>query len=358
MSTDGWQQALKNAITTPEELAHYFRFDSRSLASVVDKYPMRITPYYLSLIEQVGDPIWQQCVPSLQELSDAGLIDPLAEENLSPVPTVIHRYPDRVIFYVSGNCASYCRFCTRKRKVGCASQGVSFRELREGIDYIADNSQIRDVIFSGGDPLLLPDSVLEDLLARIHAIPHVEIIRIGTRIPVTLPQRITDSLCAMLKKYHPLYLNTHFNHPRELTVEATEACGRLADAGIVLGNQTVLLRGVNGDRETLRDLFCGLLKMRIRPYYLHQMDLTRGTSHFRTSISDGLEIMKSLRGPVSGLALPHYVVDLPGGKGKVPLVSQQLTRCGDRVKIEAADGTVIEYPDLPCSTTQPAGFHT
>jgi len=344
--TDLWQQSLKESITSPEELGRYFSFDARSLASVVDKYPMRIRPYYLGLIEEVGDPIWQQCVPSLHELNEEGLNDPLAEENMSPVPTIIHRYPDRVIFYVSGSCASYCRFCTRKRKVGCASQGVSFRELREGIDYIANNHQIRDVIFSGGDPLLLPDSVLEDLLARIHAISHVEIIRIGTRIPVTLPSRVTENLCTMLKKYQPLYLNTHFNHPRELTVEATAACGKLADAGIVLGNQTVLLRGVNDDPEIMQKLFCGLLKMRVRPYYLHQMDLTQGTSHFRTSIEDGLSIMGALRGTVSGLALPYYVVDLPGGKGKVPLVPEQLKRCGNQFMVKAKDGSVVHYPDI------------
>ncbi len=339
-------------MTSVNQLVSCFQFDSRSLATVVDKYPLRITPYYLNLIERVGDPIWKQCVPDLRELQEDGLVDPLSEENLSPVPTVIHRYPDRVIFYVSGNCASYCRFCTRKRKVGCADQAISFRELRDGIDYIAAHSQIRDVVFSGGDPLLLPDSVLEDLLARIHAIPHVEIIRIGTRIPVTLPERVTEQLCIMLKKYQPLYLNTHFNHPRELTAEAAAACGRLADAGIVLGNQTVLLRDVNDRPEILEELFRGLLRMRVRPYYLHQMDLTRGTGHFRTSVQTGLDIMQSLRGPVSGLALPHYVIDLPGGKGKVPLVSQQVTRQGNTLLIKAADGSLVEYPDLPAEVKQ------
>ncbi len=347
---EAWQQALRDSLTTTVELAERFSVDAASLQAVVEKYPLRIPPYYLNLIERVGDPIWRQVVPALEELNGDGLVDPLAEENLSPVPTVIHRYPDRVIFYVSGNCASYCRFCTRKRKVGCAEQGVSFRELRDGIDYIRDNRQIRDVVFSGGDPLLLPDSVLDDLLARIYAIPHVEVIRIGSRIPVTLPERITDKLCLMLKKYPPLYLNTHFNHPRELTPEAAEACRRLADAGIVLGNQTVLLRGVNDDADTLRQLFRGLLKVRVRPYYLHQMDLTRGTSHFRTSLDDGLNLVKSLRGTVSGLAIPHYVIDLPGGKGKVPLVAQQVSRRGSRVLIEAADGSVVEYPDLPLKT--------
>lgn len=347
MAQERWQQSLQEAVTSADQLAEYFDFDPRPLAAVTARYPMRITPYYLHLIEQVGDPIWKQCVPDLHELAEDGLYDPLAEEEHSPVPAIIHRYPDRVIFYVSGSCASYCRFCTRKRKVGCADMALSFRELREGIDYIAANSQIRDVIFSGGDPLLLPDPVLRDLLARIHAIPHVDIIRIGTRVPVALPERITDRLCSMLKKFQPLYLNTHFNHPRELTKQATEACARLVDAGIVLGNQTVLLRGVNNQPEIISALFRGLLKMRVRPYYLHQMDLTRGTGHFRAPIKTGMEIMRALRGPVSGLASPHYVIDLPGGKGKVPLVPQSIKRQGGLLLIQAADGDVVEYPDLP-----------
>jgi lysine 2,3-aminomutase len=347
MAQERWQQSLHDAVTSVEQLADHFDFDPRPLTVVEAKYPLRITPYYLGLIEQVGDPIWKQSVPDLHELSGDGLVDPLAEESFSPVPAIIHRYPDRVIFYVSGSCASYCRFCTRKRKVGCPDMAPSFRELRDGIEYIAENSQIHEVIFSGGDPLVLPDAVLGDLLARVHAIPHVEIIRIGTRVPVTLPERITDRLCSMLKKFQPLYLNTHFNHPRELTQQAADACARLADAGIVLGNQTVLLRGVNDQVEIISELFRGLLKMRVRPYYLHQMDLTRGTGHFRTSVKTGLEIIHSLRGPVSGLALPHYIVDLPGGKGKVPLVPQYVKRRGDLLLIQTADGEVVEYPDLP-----------
>ncbi len=306
---------------------------------------MRITPYYLSLIEQPGDPIWRQCVPDVRELNEAGLSDPLGEEDLSPVPAVIHRYPDRVIFLVSGSCASYCRFCTRKRKVGCRELSLSFRELRDGIDYIAATPQIRDVIFSGGDPLLLPDSVLGDLLARVQAIPHVEIIRLGTRVPVTLPERVTDQLCRLLRRFSPLYLNTHFNHPRELTAQAAEACGKLADAGIVLGNQTVLLRGVNDQPEIISGLFRGLLRLRVRPYYLHQMDLTRGTTHFRTSVETGLKIIKNLRGPVSGLASPHYVIDLPGGKGKVPLLPDDVVRSGNKLLIRTSSGEQIEYPD-------------
>lgn len=340
-----WQQALKQSITTPQQLAELFPFDPRPLDAVVHRYPMCISPHYLSLIETVGDPIWRQCVPDLRELNEVGLVDPLGEENLSPVPSVIHRYPDRVIFLVSGSCASYCRFCTRKRKVGCREMALSFRDLRDGIEYITNTPQIKDVIFSGGDPLLLPDSVLGDLLARVHDIPHVEIIRIGSRVPVTLPERITDKLCQLLKRFSPVYLNTHFNHPRELVPAATEACAKLTDAGIVLGNQTVLLRGVNDQAEILIDLFRGLLRNRIRPYYLHQMDLVRGTEHFRTAVDVGLNIMKSLRGPVSGLASPYYVIDLPGGKGKVPLLPEYVERQGNRLLIRTPSGELVEYPD-------------
>ena len=342
-----WQKLLQASITRPGNLTRRFGVDPQPLEAVAEAYPMRVNPYYLGLIREVGDPIWRQAVPAAEELQDAVCVaDPLEEENQSPVPNLVHRYPDRALFLVSSECAMYCRFCTRKRKVGCANMAISFRELREGIDYIAATPQIRDVIFSGGDPLVLPDSVLEDLLARVHAIPHVEIIRIGTRVPVTLPERITDSLCQLLKKYPPLYLNTHFNHPLELTEQAAQACARLADAGIVLGNQTVLLRGVNDDPAVIAELFRGLLKMRVRPYYLHHMDLTRGTGHFRTPLSRGLEIIKSLRGPVSGLASPYYVVDLPGGKGKVPVLPEYIKREGGRLLIQTPGGETVEYPDL------------
>ncbi|MDT8418921.1 MAG: KamA family radical SAM protein [Desulfuromonadales bacterium] len=346
MALEAWQQALKESITTPAQLGELFPVDAATLAAVTERYPMRITPYYLGLVEEVGDPIWRQCVPDPAELSEDGLIDPLGEEDLSPVPSVVHRYPDRVVFFASGSCASYCRFCTRKRKVGCRGMNISFREQRDGIDYIAATPQVRDVILSGGDPLLLPDMVLGDLLSRIHAIPHVETIRIGTRIPVTLPERVTDNLCALLKKLTPLFINTHFNHPRELTLQAAGACARLADAGIPLGNQTVLLKGVNDDPETMIKLFRGLLRMRVKPYYLHQMDLTRGTGHFRTPVKKGLEIMQALRGPVSGMAIPHYVIDLPGGRGKVPLLPEYVENCGETLLIRSPGGERVEYRDL------------
>ncbi|WP_020675113.1 KamA family radical SAM protein [Geopsychrobacter electrodiphilus] len=340
-----WQQQLRDLLTDVNELSERFNLDPQTLGPVVERYPLRISPAVLDLIEAPGDPIWRQFIPDPRELEETGLVDPLGEENLSPVPSVVHRYPDRALFLVSSSCASYCRFCTRKRRVGCVGSAPSFRELRDGIDYIAAHPQIRDVLFSGGDPLLLPDAVLGDLLNRVHQIPHVEIIRIGSRVPLTLPTRITPQLCQLLKKFSPLFLNTHFNHPRELTPEAGAACHLLADHGIVLGNQTVLLKGVNDDPALIQELFFRLLKMRVRPYYLHQMDLVRGGEHFRTPLDCGLDIMAGLRGPVSGLASPHFVVDLPGGKGKVPLLPGAILRRGRATQIRSAAGELIDYPD-------------
>lgn len=346
MAVELWQQRLKESVTAVDELAQRFGIDPEPLREVVARYPLKITPGYFNLIRQVGDPIWRQSVPDLLELDESGDPDPLAEEAHSPAAAIIHRYPDRVILLASNNCAGYCRFCTRKRKVGSAESALSFRELREGIDYIAGDARIRDVILSGGDPLILPDGVLDDLLARIRAISHVEIIRIGSRVPVTLPERITPALCAIFKKYTPIYLNTHFNHPRELTPDSVAACALLADAGIVLGNQTVLLRAVNDDTATMTELLRGLLKARVRPYYLHQMDLVQGTAHFRTPLQTGLDIIRALRGPVSGMACPHFIVDLPGGKGKAPLLPDGLSCRDGKTVMTTSTGELVEYPDL------------
>lgn len=346
MAVELWQQRLKESITTVDELAQRFGIDPEPLREVTERYPLKITPGYLDLIEAVGDPIWRQCAPDVLELGADGFVDPLAEEAHSPVPAIIHRYHDRVILLASNNCAGFCRFCTRKRRVGSTDHAVSFREQRQGIDYIAADHRIRDVILSGGDPLILPDSVLEDLLERLYAISHVEIIRIGSRVPVTLPERITPALCQLLSKFAPLYLNTHFNHPRELTPEASAACALLADRGIVLGNQTVLLRGVNDDVATMTELLRGLLKIRVRPYYLHQMDLVEGTAHFRTPLQTGLDIVRSLRGPVSGMACPHFVVDLPGGKGKAPLLPDGICYRDGKTIIATSTGEQVEYPDV------------
>ena len=343
---EDWQRQLAASLTDPRRLAERFGIDPRPLADVVRHYPMRITPHYLGLIHEPGDPIWRQCVPDVLELADeTGLMDPLAEENLSPVPSLVHRYPDRALLLVSGACAVYCRFCTRKRKVGCALMAGISTQVGAGIAYIAENPGIRDVLISGGEPLLLSDAELDAILQRLRRIPHVETVRIGTRVPVTLPQRITESLCGVLRRHQPLFVNTHFNHPREITAEAAQACARLAEAGIVLGNQTVLLRGVNDDPAVMAELLRGLLRLRVRPYYLHHMDVVRGGGHFRTRIETGLEIMRSLRGTVSGLAIPHYVVDLPGGKGKVPLLPEYLESLGETAILVSPRGERVAVPN-------------
>ena len=343
---EAWQQSLQHSLTSVAQLAQHFPIERAALEAVVERYPLRITPHYLGLIREVGDPIWRQCVPDPRELSgDALLFDPLGEEQRSPLPAVIHRYPDRVVFLVSGACAVYCRFCTRKRKVGCAAMQFGRDDLLAGFDYIARTPEIRDVLLSGGDPLLLPDAVLAELLEGLRRIPHLEIIRIGSRVPVTLPERITPELCRLLGRFAPLYFNTHFNHPRELTPEAAAACARLAEAGIPLGNQTVLLQGVNDDPAVMAELLRGLLRIRVRPYYLHHMDLAQGTGHFRTRIETGLAIIAALRGQVSGLAIPHYVIDTPGGRGKVPLQPDYLRQLGDRVVLRTPDGEELIFPN-------------
>ena len=315
-----WKQILSQSITTPRALSSLFEIDEPALQKVTDRYPMRINPYYLSLINKKDDPIYKQCIPNTREIKDKnGMDDPLNEEGLSPVPGLTHKYPDRVLFLISARCAMYCRFCNRKRKVGRSSM-VTKKSVKEGLSYIRSHKKIRDVLLSGGDPLLLENHSLHSVLAELRAMRHVEIIRIGTRVPCTLPQRITHQLVKMLKKFHPLYIHTHFNHPDEITPEATLACERLADAGIPMGCQIVLLKGVNDNLATMKNLVQKLLRIRVRPYYLFQADLTKGTSHFWTPISKGLEILSGLQGHTSGLCVPHFAIDLPGGGGKVPLL--------------------------------------
>lgn len=315
-----WKQILSRSLTTTEALSAFLEKDDTVLKKVISRYPMRINPYYLSLIKKKGDPIYKQCIPDIREISDKkGMLDPLNEEGLSPVSGLTHRYPDRVLFLISAQCAMYCRFCNRKRKVGHSSM-VTKKSIKEGLSYIKGHKKIRDVLLSGGDPLLLENRKLNSILIELRAIKHVEIIRIGTRVPCTLPQRITHRLAKMLKKFHPLYIQTHFNHPDEITPEATLACDRLADAGIPMGCQIVLLKGVNDDLTTMKNLVQKLLTIRVRPYYLFQADLTMGTSHFWTPINRGLEIISGLQGHTSGLCVPHFAVDLPGGGGKVPML--------------------------------------
>ena len=334
----------KTTITTSEELAESLDVDTEEINQVHNVFPLRVNRYYLSLIQEKGDAIWKQAIPDIEELNSTGVEDPLSEEDDSPVPNITHRYPDRVLFYVSHICAVYCRFCTRKRKVG-DPKSITPNGIRLGLEYIREHTEIRDVIVSGGDPLMLTDGKLEAILKELRAIGHVEIIRIGTRVPVTFPQRITQNLCDMLKKYHPLYINTHFNHPREITPESKRACGMLSDAGIPLGNQTVLLKGVNDKPEIIKELMQKLLAIRVKPYYIYQADLVAGTDHFRTSVQRGLEIMAALRGYTSGLAVPHYVIDGPGGVGKIAIIPDPVVSFDDEeIVLKNYEGFACSYP--------------
>jgi len=320
-----WQKILHESIDSLDKLATKFGADAidvDALKPAFDNFQMRITPAALAQIKEVGDPMWNQYVPTVQELDIVdGVIDSLDEDGDSPVPNITHRYPDRALFLVSPVCASYCRFCTRRRKVGDPEK-IPLNQYDSAFEYLAAHSEIRDVILSGGDPMMLSDRRLEYIFQRLRAIPHIEIIRIGSRITSHLPERITPEFCEMVRKYHPLYMNTHFNHPSELTPASVAALARLADAGVPLGCQTVLLRGVNDDPQVMKELMQKLLKARVRPYYIYMADQVAGGEHFRTQVEKGLEIVKALRGWTSGLAVPHFVIDAPGGGGKVPLLPE------------------------------------
>lgn len=333
-------------ISTPEALAQALNIPVEPLRAVHAVYPLRISAYYLNLIRRHGLPLWRQAVPDPQELNDeVGLTDPLNEENLSPVPCLVHKYPDRALLLVSNQCAMYCRFCTRKRKVGKPGMVIDDRTIAAGIDYLRRTPAICDVLLSGGDPLMLADSRLEAILRELRTIPSIATIRIGTRIPCTLPSRVTPELAAMLRQFHPLYLNTHFNHPAEITPEAERACALLADAGIPLGCQTVLLRGVNDDAQTMRQLLYALLRIRVRPYALYQADLTRGTGHFRTTVDTGQAIMRQLIGHLSGMAVPTYALDAPGGGGKIPLTPGYVDSVGRTLDFRTYTGAACSYPN-------------
>ena len=339
-----WEEILSQGITAAQDLSRHLEIDAAGIDKVVSRYPLLINPYYLGLIRKQGDAIYKQAVPDIREIvQEEGFEDPLNEEGLSPVPGLTHKYPDRVLFLVSSRCAMYCRFCNRKRKVGRPSM-VTRESLREGLAYIRGHSRVRDVLLSGGDPLLLPDREIFRILSELRAISHVEIIRIGTRAPCTLPQRITPQLAALLKGFHPLYINTHFNHPAEITPEAALACARLADAGIPLGCQTVLLKGINDDPSVMATLMRRLLSIRVRPYYLFQADRVKGTAHFWTPVKKGVEILAGLQGHTSGLGVPHFVVDLPEGGGKVPLLPEYMTgEDGDSVVMRNYLGEEYRY---------------
>ena len=337
---------FSESLVTPESLAEIFSIDQNAVLRVTRKYPMRINPYFLSLIKKAGDPLGKQVIPDLAELDQEIFLkpDPLWEEPQSPGPHLIHRYPDRVVFMVSNQCAIYCRHCMRKRRVGQEKQ-VSKSAIDRGIEYIRSTPAVRDVIISGGDPLMLSKDRLKKILFQIRQIPHVEIIRIHTRIPCAQPERIDKSLTHMLKQFHPLYINIQFNHPDEITPQSTAACSALADAGIPLGSQTVLLKGVNDDPKVMMNLMQRLLKIRVRPYYLHHADPIEGTRHFRTSIETGLKIMRHLRGRLSGMGVPQYMIDLPGGGGKVPLLPEYVLESSpNKLKVRNFEGEVFTYP--------------
>jgi lysine 2,3-aminomutase len=356
MST--WQELLKTrSLSSLDALAARFGDEYLGpidqLKQAAENFEFRISPAMVDLISEPGDAIWQQYVPTVQELEVRdGIVDSLNEDEDSPVPNITHRYPDRALFLVSPVCASYCRFCTRRRKVGDPEK-IPMSQFESAFQYLEQHSEIRDVIMSGGDPLMLSDRRLEQILTRLRAIPHLEIIRIGSRIPCHLPERITPELCGILRRFHPLFINTHFNHPDELTPSAVNALGMLADAGIPLGCQTVLLRGINDSPEVMKRLMQKLLMARVRPYYIYMADQVAGAEHFRTTVEVGLEIMKALRGWTSGLANPHFVIDAPGGGGKVPLVPEYVEEISDEevvLRNYRGERFVYRQPTVPART--------
>ncbi|HOJ15054.1 MAG TPA: KamA family radical SAM protein, partial [Deltaproteobacteria bacterium] len=346
----------RNSITSLEQVRRIVSLTHGEYKGIVRRssgLPLRITPYYASLLSGLDpdQPIRRAVIPVEDEylVSDGEEADPLSEEQQSPVPGIVHRYPDRVLFLATGFCSTYCRYCTRSRMVGNHERFKGgFNQWQQAISYIEKTPRIRDVLLSGGDPLTLPDGHLEYLLSSLRRIPHVEIIRIGTKVPVVLPQRITSRLLNILKKYHPLWMSVHFTHPDELTPETRAACNLLADAGIPLGSQTVLLKGINDDVGTLRTLYQGLMTVRVRPYYLYQCDPISGSSHFRTPVEKGLEMIEGLRGHTSGYAVPHYVVDAPGGGGKIPLLPDYFVgRDEGGVLLRNYEGKTYRYPQCP-----------
>jgi len=347
-----WKWQYSHRITTVQALSQIISLSEKEMSEIETSlgfFRMAITPYYASLMdpEDPSCPIKMQAVPSINE-TRAGpweMKDPLNEENDSPVPFIVHRYPDRVLFLVTRQCAMYCRHCVRKRHVGEEDFIISKAEKEKALDYIAGTPQIRDVLISGGDPLCMSDGNLEDTIARLRAIEHVEVIRIGTRTPVVLPMRINTGLLDMLKKYHPIWMNVHVNHPREITEQSRRACNLIADAGIPLGNQSVLLRNINDNINTMKELLLKLVRARVRPYYIYQCDLCEGSEHFRTRVEKGIEIIESLTGNISGFAIPRFVIDAPNGGGKVPLSPDFIVSLdNEKAVIRNFKGHLYAYP--------------
>lgn len=351
---NNWHWQVKNSARSVAELGRYLRLSDNEIgiqSKDAHTLPLRITPYYISLLDRDNpeQALRKSVVPVFDEyiVSQGEASDPLSEEHDSPIPNVVHRYPDRVLFLATGFCSTYCRYCTRTHMVAKDKCHIGIKAWEPGLQYIANHAEIRDVLISGGDPLTMPDYHIEYLLQRLRSIEHVEIIRIGTKVPVVLPQRITRPLVTMLKKYHPLFISIHFTHADEITPEVKEACEKLANAGIPLGSQTVLLKGINDNTETMKRLMHALLKIRVRPYYLYQCDPILGSGHFRTTIEKGLEIIRGLRGHTTGYAVPQFVVDAPGGGGKIPLLPDYyLGHDGPYAILQNYEGKTFRYPDL------------
>lgn len=354
---EDWRWQLRHRVSSVDvlrELIPLTAEEEEAIRAVEKVYRWAVSPYYLSLMGDEPDcPIRRQALPSRPEIEDKlGTLDPMAEELTSPAPCITRRYPDRLIINVTNQCAMYCRHCQRRRNIGEVDRTRSREELEQALDYIRSNPEIRDVLITGGDALMLSDQMLDWLLTELDRIPHVEIKRIGTRTPVTLPQRITPALCRILAKHPPIYLNTQFNHPREITEEAKEACDRLVQAGVVLGNQSVLLKGVNNHPFVMRKLNQELLRIRVRPYYLFHAKPVAGTTHFITSIKEGIEIMEQLRGYTSGLAIPTYIINAPQGYGKTPVLPQYVVSKGEgQVLLRTWEKRVLLYPDLGSQTS-------
>lgn len=348
-----WKWQVRNRVSSVEELKKIVNLTAKEeedINAVVKNFRLGITPYYASLMDPDDPrcPVRMQAVPVIAEThrSEADMLDPLHEDEDSPAPGLTHRYPDRVLFLITDQCSMYCRHCTRRRLAGETDAARSMEDIDACLDYIRKTPQVRDVLLSGGDCLLVDDDVLEYIMKSLREIPHVEIVRLGTRTPVVMPMRITDELVNMLKKYHPVWLNTHFNHSKEITPEATEACRKLADAGVPLGNQSVLLRGVNDCPHIMRDLVHDLVRIRVRPYYIYQCDLSLGIEHFRTPVAKGIEIVEGLRGHTSGYAVPTFVVDAPGGGGKIPVMPQYLiSQSPNKVILRNYEGVITTYTE-------------
>jgi lysine 2,3-aminomutase len=351
-SWNDWKWQLRNAITGIEDLKKIMKLSNKEVMAISNlkgRLPLRITPYFASLIytTKFSDPLRRNVIPVVEELlhHNTEQSDPLHEKSFSPVKGIVHRYPDRVLFTVTQVCSNYCRYCTRSHSVGRLDK-LGRQDFEKAFNYIASHKEVRDVLISGGDPLTLNDETLDYILSRIRHIEHVEIIRIGTRIPVVLPQRITDGLINILRKYHPLFISLHFSHPAEITEECAKACNKLADGGFPLGSQTVLLKGINDNVPVMMELMHKLLKIRVRPYYLYQCDLIPGSGHFRTTVKKGLEIIKGLRGFTSGYAVPTFVIDAPGGGGKIPLLPNYVVEHNDeRIVMRNYKGILCEYPE-------------